>query len=190
MFKHYLCYIFYVYLVGTNIEYIIHRFIMHNMNNFIGKAHITHHKHTSNKDMSLQNMDTKDYKEIMPNHNLILEIRDVIGGLFLCFFSGYIFNNLYFIKLNLFFLITVQVIWLLYVVFMWNSIHPYIHGKCGREFTYFSLSYDSTEFLAKNIGYIKWLINNHRKHHIYKGDKKGNYNIILPGADFIYNTYN
>jgi len=34
-----------------------------------------------------------------------------------------------------------------------------------------------------------WYFRNHSYHHLVKGEKKGNYNIILPGGDFILGTY-
>ena len=43
--------------------------------------------------------------------------------------------------------------------------------------------------LSKTL-YIKWVIKNHTCHHKIKGDKKGNYNITLPGGDSIFNSYN
>ena len=73
---------------------------------------------------------------------------------------------------------------------MWNSIHPYVHHKCGRDYTFLSLPCNTTKDMVKKNPFVKWLVNNHKKHHIYKGDEKGNYNVTIPGADFLYNTYN
>ena len=38
--------------------------------------------------------------------------------------------------------------------------------------------------------YFNWANKNHIYHHLQKGDRKGNYNIILPGADILFGTYN
>ena len=41
----------------------------------------------------------------------------------------------------------------------------------------------------KNNLYVKWVIDNHILHHVRKEHRKGNYNIIFPGADFVLGTY-
>ena len=38
-----------------------------------------------------------------------------------------------------------------------------------------------------NTSYIKWLITNHQAHHKYTNS---NFNIVFPGADYLFNTYN
>lgn len=185
----YLVYIMYIYFIGSNLEYIFHRFLMHNDQMPYGKYHVTHHKHTDN-DMYLINTDSKEYKDIGVEENLIIDMRETLIISTFVYFFAYIFYTFFPIKINIYFIILVPLIFIIYSMIMWNSIHPYIHYKCGKDYTFISLPCDFTKYIAKNSDFVKWLLDNHKKHHIYKGDEKGNYNITLPGADFLYNTYN
>uniref|UniRef100_A0A6C0AVF1 Fatty acid desaturase domain-containing protein n=1 Tax=viral metagenome TaxID=1070528 RepID=A0A6C0AVF1_9ZZZZ len=189
IYLYYIFYWIYIHLVTSNIEYIIHRFIMHKPNNLYGNNHIIHHKH-ADKNMNLINRETDEYKKLGDGENLIIGLPDTImlSILTLCF--TYIFYIFCPKKINKYFLILLPLIYILYAIIMWNSIHPYIHKKCGRDYTIFSMPCNFTEYIAKTNSFVKWIIENHTKHHIYKGENKGNYNITIPGADFIYNTYN
>jgi hypothetical protein len=40
----------------------------------------------------------------------------------------------------------------------------------------------------KGITMYDWFKANHTMHHLRKGDEKGNYNVTLPGADWILGT--
>jgi hypothetical protein len=40
----------------------------------------------------------------------------------------------------------------------------------------------------KRVFFYSWLKRNHEKHHRVKGDGKGNYNVTLPGGDWILGT--
>ena len=65
-----------------------------------------------------------------------------------------------------------------------------MHNEIGTERCNFpSLNHNIIE-KNKDNWYIKWVIKNHTKHHKVKGDKKGNFNIIYPGADYLLGTYN
>ena len=73
----------------------------------------------------------------------------------------------------------------LYTNVTWNTIHPLTHGEkpsiCGK-------------WVLQNPALIQnplfaWLQQNHRAHHYFKGAEKGNYNVTLPGADFLFGTY-
>jgi hypothetical protein len=60
---------------------------------------------------------------------------------------------------------------------IWNYIHPKMH----------QLSKEKIE----DMNFIeKFLFKNHAYHHLQKGDKKGNYNIVVVGADHLFNDYN
>ena len=73
----YLVYIIYIHFIGTNTEYIFHRFLMHNEDMPYGKFHVTHHKHTDNE-MHLINKNTKEYKDIGVEENLIIDMRETL----------------------------------------------------------------------------------------------------------------
>ena len=38
-----------------------------------------------------------------------------------------------------------------------------------------------------NTPYVKWLIANHQEHHNHTNS---NFNIVFPGADYLFGTYN
>ena len=189
IYFYYIFYWIYIHLILSNMEYILHRFLMHNNNNYYGKFHSIHHKNTD-KDMTLMNSERNEYRTLGVGENLLFEPIEYILLTTLLYCFVYIFYIISPVKLNNYFLILLPFIYSIYSLIMWNSIHPYIHKKCGRDYTIFSLPCNITEYLAQKNSFIQWLIDNHKKHHIYKNEDKGNYNITLPGADFIYNTYN
>lgn len=189
IYFYYIFYWIYIHLIVSNIEYIGHRFIMHSSNNIYGDAHLNHHKNTD-KNMTLMNRERLEYKENGTLENLIFEPLEMTILLILVYCFSYLFYIFTPVKLNIYFIVLLPFIYYIYVLMIWNSIHPYIHKKCGRDYTIVSLPCNIIEYMVKNSSFLQWLIENHKKHHIYKGDKKGNWNVSLPGADFIYNTYN
>lgn len=184
-----------LYFYNSIVEWFIHKYIMHNEAFPSGKAHLTHHKSINTKTMEIDET-IPHYEMILPYHNLLLN-----GDLFetiLLFIITVLIGPLITIKLlsssyklDFYVLAFFQLFMYLFTFYIWNSIHTYMHGKdvddlcnkCG-------MSYKTTEYFVKNTSYFKWMIANHTKHHIIKGKKKGNFNIVLPGADFIFNTYN
>ena len=60
----------------------------------------------------------------------------------------------------------------------WNYYHPRLH------FMKHKVEYDQ-------LGpYEKWIRRNHALHHLQKGKRKGNHNILLPLGDHMLGTYN
>lgn len=188
--KHHFIYILFVYLIATQVEYIIHRFIMHKKYTELGKNHITHHRNTNDTNMDLENLDSPEYNKLHPYYNLIMTPTEFVPIMIGMLAVAWMFNKFYPVKLDKQFLVIVPVIMILYVVFTWNSVHSYIHHRDARDLTVFSFPYKFTERCVQTNPLFRWIVNNHVKHHVYKGDKKGNYNITLPGADFIWGTYN
>ena len=71
--------------------------------------------------------------------------------------------------------------------YLWNKIHPQMHNH-DIKFTIKDGPYDNGLFdlsFMKNI-----LLDNHKIHHMRKGDNRGNYNVILLGADEWFNRNN
>tara|TARA_B100000686_G_C16733223_1_gene942028 strand:+ start:381 stop:1004 length:624 start_codon:yes stop_codon:yes gene_type:complete len=62
---------------------------------------------------------------------------------------------------------------------LWNLLHPTYHRYSG---------YGDNESLRNNFIY-QYLEKYHMIHHLNKGTVKCNYNIILPGVDFLFGTY-
>lgn len=73
----------------------------------------------------------------------------------------------------------------IYTNVTWNTIHPLTHGQtqsiCGK------LVLQNPTLIQNPL--FAWLQRNHRAHHYFKGTEKGNYNVTLPGADFLFGTY-
>lgn len=187
--KHYLFVLVLIYLAGSIMEHVLHKLVMHSESNFIGRWHLIHHKNT-NEDMSL-NTSGEDYNEILPDENIAID--DPISLFAVFVFSiivPYVIHKTYPVKLNLGILWAFGIFLGAYTILIWNSIHGYIHNRDAQKMGHFSLCNKSTEFLAKNSSFIRWLIRNHEKHHLIKGKNKGNFNITMPGADFIFGTYN
>ena len=179
-----------IYIFSSITENLIHRYVMHKPYFYsIYNRHILHHLSTK-KNGSL-NKKIKNYEILGNEESLCLSGWE----------SGLVFGTVIFIitplcikivgeKLNSKNAIISYIFALilcLYAKVTWDTIHPYLHHesplKCGSFFTI-------TNEKIINNSYYKWLMNNHKAHHILKGNEKGNYNITLPFADFIFGTYN
>lgn len=62
---------------------------------------------------------------------------------------------------------------------LWNILHPSYHNYLDKDYN---------KYLKNNVIY-QYLERYHMLHHFNKGENKCNFNIILPGADFIFGTY-
>jgi len=71
--------------------------------------------------------------------------------------------------------------------FVWNSLHSYVHYLEVGSYCSTGISLDK---IGTNNAYIQWALNNHRAHHYFKGAEKGNFNVVYPGADYFFGTYN
>lgn len=185
---HYVVYWMYIHLLGSHIEYVLHRYVMHGGIGRSGRDHLIHHRHTD-PSMNLIKRETDEYKILGHAENLIITFKEI--RIFSCIAAPftYLFHVLYPVKLHIGVLLGLPSVYLLYVWVLWNSIHPYVHHRSGRDFTWMCLPPDMTSHLAEHHAWVKWLIENHKKHHRRKGANKGNFNVTVPGADFIYNTY-
>ena len=68
--------------------------------------------------------------------------------------------------------------------YLWNKVHPLMHQYEGT----YSIKEGPYESIL-NLNLIsKLLYKNHQNHHLQKGHKKGNYNIIIFGADEWFGT--
>merc|ERR1719384_1847312 len=83
----------------------------------------------------------------------------------------------------------VSVIFAAWQTCAWNTMHGMMHGRCAyTEGQPLALPYSVARWLA-DYPYFNWMIRNHTLHHDIKGDGKGNFNIVWPGADFLFGTY-
>ena len=154
-------------------EWVIHKYIMHNTEGSFGRFifgdnHIVHHMQV-NSDMTL-----KEGEEHVGLYFGVFETL-AVSVLFMVVqrIIMYIIN--FDCKITYSFGISLAVG--LFYKFLWDFLHYSFH--------------DLTDDLEINklIPYFYWWVKNHAYHHLVKGEAKGNYNIIVPGADFLFGTY-
>ena len=75
-------------------------------------------------------------------------------------------------------------------IWSWNSIHTRYHSK--KISLKNQIKYSIIPFFKPDTNSIiyKYLFKYHTLHHLNKGENKGNYNIICPLFDHVFNTYN
>ena len=171
-----------LYFLSSFLEVFIHKYIMHRVINIpyfkeTAEEHIKHHIAT-NKDFSIKNNDSS---------NICFDFITILPVYFATVFILYIiFNKI--ISLNII-LFTVLVAIIIHMVLL-NTLHSYVHYFNVNEVCKNTIYGIPKEYINKENIYVKWCLNNHRAHHYFKDDKKGNWNIIFPGADYILGTHN
>lgn len=179
-----------LYMILSLFEFIIHRYVMHcnYSNSFFNyiisnvpylndtcKNHMKHHVNV-NPDMTVS-----DEKDDPLNDNkfrmgwnlyVLLTIAFLVSTYISKFISGY--------KISLTNATILSVLLAFLWQYIWNKTHVAMH-----EFEYkYSISrgpYD--EGLIDTEGLKDLLYTNHAAHHAQKGEKKGNFNVIILGAD-------
>ena len=174
-----------IYLTLSFTEWFLHRYVMHGNPEALGRfpligsplaktadTHLEHHK-TVQSDMTL-----KDHQD---DNSLIFRIETVLeSALFsipILMLSG---------QFTLKEAVAVSAVSGLIYSLLWNSIHTKMHGQEVAS------RWDSTtpvNALAHRNPIYEFLWKYHAVHHVQKGKEKTNYNIILPGMDFIFGTY-
>jgi len=71
---------------------------------------------------------------------------------------------------------------------IWNTMHSYVHFFDVNKIC--NVNGIPKEYIDENNVYVNWSLENHRAHHFYKNDEKGNWNVVFPGADYIFGTNN
>ncbi len=174
-----------IYIFMSFIEFIIHKHIMHCKEDdpvyqlfkwipeaqHTCKAHIKHHIDTK------PNMDLKDdYSQqalIFDWHVVTILIIPTSIAFFL---SNYLANT----HFSIYVLLLLSVATVIFVSYLWNKTHPFFHKKELHDFTIKNGPYED----KLNLDFVgDMLYDNHVMHHLQKGEKKGNYNIIALGAD-------
>ena len=179
-----------LYVLFSASEWFVHRYLMHgDPKHAIARNHLSHHLRTR-PDMSLTTREDDGLLFTWPSSLAIL-----VAGLALAFA----------LKLALFGRVSLWFVFLCVAIFgayqssVWNTIHPRVHGVDGRVTMTWregipGWSGWTAAFSRVPVGRDKtldaWLLENHAKHHAVKGARKGNYNVTLPLADFLFGTYN
>lgn len=187
-----------VYANLTAMEWLVHKYVMHGYDrvNFplVGRliqnesdAHWEHHREV-NSDMSL-NIEEKD------NKHKGLFFRYGATSIFTAILFGILSLQFRALKLNIGHKVTVGISLFSTITysFLWNNFHALLHGA---DDIFLPLSKGVSNKYQGNIVrwvprfWFEWMMLNHAQHHAVKGRSKGNYNIILPGFDYIMGTYN
>jgi hypothetical protein len=95
------------------------------------------------------------------------------------YITKYNISNIMILFLSLF----ISFIW----QYIWNKVHIDMHNL-ENKYSIMKGPYDEGLFDLNII--TKILFTNHQYHHLQKGEKKGNYNIIMIGADEWFNSNN
>ena len=160
-----------IYIGLTFGEYIIHKYVMHNKEGSIirrlyGDSHVMHHLDVMG-DMTLKD----DHNE----EGLYFSIQGALLMSMCNFIVFYTIRLLLDVDLRVCTILLISGFIACMYGLLWNNIHCVFHKMYG--------DIDSYNF------YVRWSYKNHAYHHLQKGDDKGNYNIILPGADQILGAY-
>lgn len=162
-----------LYLESSIGEVLIHKYFMHNkegslIRRLYGDMHINHHLDVLN-DMKL--------KDNFGDRGLYFALSDSLYVSILTFMVWYPTIKLFGYDLGEEYLLVITTILGLIYKFTWDFLHYSFHQITELE-----------KFKGSNV--FKWLFINHSLHHLIKGKKKGNYNILFPGGDHLFGTYN
>jgi len=178
-------------------EHLVHRYYMHapkSENNSMQSNHWIHHEHTLN-DMNLKS--DKEYNSISHKYlglfflwksYTIILLAGLIEGFLL-----YLLLSTISIKIKPIYVVLWVFIFSTYQTSFWNTVHPDIHyitenisiydgipGWNGWKILFSSI------YINRDLTLYQWFKRNHTLHHLRKGTDKGNYNVTLPGADWIF----
>ena len=186
MFQH-ISFLLFAYLFASIQEWTIHKYLMHSNNNQIKslslyKNHQQHHK-TTNK---------TDYKTNPSGHKYICQDIISINGLsqiaILISINTAILHQMFSPNISTQFILATNTILLAINILVWNTFHSLVHQvdpkTICQPYTYLS---ETQQNYFKNTSYVKWLITNHETHH---KTNNSNFNIVFPGADYLFETYN
>ena len=153
-------------------EIYIHKNVMHNkpntfMRTLWGDSHLIHHEEVY-EDMGI--------KENFSHEGMYFSMFTIISISILVCIVIYIDKKILDINLDIQQICMISFSIGLFYYFAWNILHTRFHRL-----------YPSKP-LEKNT-LFSFLLRNHSYHHLQKGLKKGNYNIIFIGGDHIINTY-
>lgn len=177
-----------LYLILTFLEWFNHNIIMHGDPNklkkipligaYLKKIAILHTNHHKEVEMNM------DINELYDNNDRGMHFSwNTLPAMFLQFFSVLsLFNLFESVKIN----IIVSLIVAFSYGLIWNTIHPIMH-KYEMNVKW-NNGIPNIKNIEPNNFIYKWLLKHHALHH-YQKDNKGNFNILIPGFDFIIGTH-
>ena len=167
-----------VYVSASIQEWFFHKYLMHNPSfaifDQVYRNHKAHHLNTKS-DYSIVNND--------PEYICfeVYSVDGIIQTLVVFSMNTAVFYIMFYPTISLT-VISVTIIAMLAInIVVWNTYHAHVHGFdasiiCNPH----GFKIDETNAISK------WYIQNHQTHH---AKKNTNYNIVFPGADFIFGTY-
>jgi len=175
------------YLLFSVFEWLTHKYIMHcDKKSFVYNLlsridhtkiiestcdkHIEHHKEVK-PDMNLLKV---SYKEsLFMGWSIFIYI--FIFGLITFISSNYVTGS----NFNIYYLILFSFLFTIIWCYLWNKLHPIMHNYSGE----YSIKEGPYENVIDLSFINKLFYKNHKNHHLQKGTDKGNYNVIIMGAD-------
>jgi len=178
----YLIFITTLYAAFSVQEWLAHKYLMHTHLNIkalqkVYANHLRHHNKTKH-DYTIENNDPEyicvDLSTLDDFFQYVL-LYTVNTGIFYIFFKNELTFTTISIHVHLFLIVNILV---------WNTFHSYIHGLDAYEIC--KPPGIPRRFINEKNIYTRWLIENHKAHH---SNPKGNYNIVFPGADYLFGTH-
>lgn len=196
------CFCFYIYV--SFLEWVLHRYFMHGigtfssvLKNWWNGLHIKHHLATP-LNQELRGQQDADGLAFLLKSEIMLMLLSFAGSALFWQLCG--LHELF----GVYVLAVGTAVFSLVYFWVWGSFHPSYHHQYvsinkpntveGRTITIHGLfPHQNTHHICACKGGVwcalfRWLKTYHTLHHLNKGDK-ANFNVLLPGADFIFNTY-
>jgi hypothetical protein len=164
------------YLLASIEEWLFHKYMHLKMNHSIQKTHMIHHSNSNNKyEVSINSSDDICF-DIRNLNDLSQFLLFLVGN---SAFLKFLFPDVSILTIS----ITTSGL-LTFNIFIWNTYHSYIHGL--DSYTICFIKGIPRKYVPFQNMYSKWIIKNHQTHHKYP---TGNFNIVFPGADYLFLTY-
>jgi hypothetical protein len=184
-----MCFVLIFYVISSFLEYYIHKNVMHcDVNGSLNKIlknsiltritffdlcenHINHHKEVK-LDMKLSGAEIEGSNGLFMKWDVVI-YEIIILSIILIPINHFVFK---FKIVNVFMVIVIAS---LFWCYLWNKTHPQMHESLEKIY----INEGPIEHKTNFQKVTNMLLDNHKNHHLQKGKKKGNYNIILLGAD-------
>merc|ERR1740123_528580 len=196
------------YVVATTAEWMFHRYCMHHTDNDIipGKAlkginrrHRIHHNVT-NTDMTVRPAKDKYKKHGLEMHlepfqglyflwpaTIGMSIGAFIGSLIINFVLNLLLSPVMEYNVSYTTAMVAALAVVGWISCIWNWLHPTLHHARGLKLS------EGLDLLPRmkwmeNTAVYNYLWKHHVLHHFLVGENAGNFNVTLPGADWLYGT--
>jgi len=180
MCRNYFIFFTSAYLLASVEEWFAHKYIMHVPSSIFNRVYENHKLHhiQTNTDYTIKNGIEYICFDVMTFDGFIQFTVCFLlntGILYLLFYNDISFCVIYMTVL----------VFLVANILVWNTIHSYTHGLDAYEIC--NPKGIPRKYINEKNWYVNLLINNHKAHHY---NSTGNYNIVFPGADFLFGSYN